>query len=140
MEALTRQMYNTTPVALLPGTNAPETKMLPEVRTTFHVDVADKGDDVVVTADLIPGVSKKDISLDLINPRALEIVCERKDEKTEEKEGYYLRERNFGSVTRVIPLPKPVTIRGSSATFKNGVLEVRLKKTAPETQGKIPVE
>ncbi|MEN6610636.1 MAG: Hsp20/alpha crystallin family protein [Methanoregulaceae archaeon] len=140
MESLTRQMYNTTPVALLPGTSGPETKMLPAHLTKLQVDVTEKDDNVVITADMIPGITKKDITLDLINPRALEIVCERKEEKTGKKEGYYLRERNFGSITRVIPLPKPVTAKGASATFENGVLEVRLKKMAAESQGKITIE
>lgn len=140
MESLSRQMYDTTPLALLPATGDSTTKMLPAPRTSFHVDVSEKDDEVVVTADMIPGVSKKDISLDLINPQALEISAERKDEKKEEKEGYYMRERTFGSMTRIVPLPKPVTEDGSSSIFKNGVLEVHLKKTTKESRGKIPVD
>jgi HSP20 family protein len=104
------------------------------------VDVSEKDDEVVVTADIIPGVAKKDITLDLIGPQALEISCERKEEKKEEKEGYYMRERTFGSMTRIIPLPKPVTEEGSSSTFKNGVLEVHLKKTTKESRGKISID
>ena len=91
MESLSRQLYNTSPVALLPATGEAAAKMLPAPRTSFHVDVSEKDDEVVVTADMIPGVSKKDISLDLINPQALEISAERKEEKKEEKEGYYMR-------------------------------------------------
>jgi len=140
MESLTRQMYETSPVALLPATGDAAAKMLPAARAPLHVDVADKENEIVVTADMIPGVTKKDISLDLINPQALEISCERREEKKEEKEGYYMRERTFGSMTRVIPLPKPVTEDGSSSTFKNGVLEVHLKKATKETRGKIAVD
>jgi HSP20 family protein len=140
MESLSRQMYGTGPVALLPATGDSATKMLPAPRTSVHVDVAEKDDEVVVTADMIPGVSKKDITLDLLNPQALEISCERKDEKKEEKEGYFMRERTFGSMTRIVPLPKPVTEDGSSSTFKNGVLEVHLKKSTKEARGKIPVD
>jgi HSP20 family protein len=140
MESLSRQMYDTGPVALLPGTGNSAAKMLPAPRTSFNVDVSEKDDEVVVTADMIPGVSKKDISLDLLNPQALGISCERRDEKKEEKEGYYLRERSFGSMTRIVPLPKPVTEDGSSSTFKNGILEVHLKKATKESRGKIPVD
>jgi HSP20 family protein len=140
MESLTRQLYNTSPVALLPASGESPVKMLPASRAPLHVDVAENDTEVVVTADMIPGVSKKDISLDLINPQALEISCERKEEKKEEKEGYYMRERSFGSMTRVVPLPKPVTEDGSSSTFKNGVLEVHLKKTTKESRGKIAVD
>jgi len=140
VESLTRQMYETSPVALLPATGDTAAKMLPAARAPLHVDVAEKDDEVIVTADMMPGVSKKDISLDLINPQALEISCERREEKKEEKEGYYLRERTFGSMTRVVPLPKSVTEDGSSSTFKNGVLEVHLKKATKETRGKIAVD
>lgn len=140
MESLTRQMYDTSPVALLPATGDTGTKLLPALQTSFRVDVAEKEDEVVVTADMIPGVSKKDISLNLINPQALEISCERREEKKEEKEGYYMRERTFGSMTRIVPLPKPVTEEGSSSTFKNGVLEIHLKKTTKESKGKITID
>jgi HSP20 family protein len=89
---------------------------------------------------MIPGVGKKDISLDLVSPQALEISCERRDEKKEEKEGYYLRERSFGSMTRIVPLPKPVTENTSSATFRNSVLEIHLKKITKESRGKISID
>jgi HSP20 family protein len=140
MESLTRQMYETNPVALLPATGDSSAMMLPAPRTTFHVDVAEKDDEVVVTADMIPGVSKKDISLELVNPQALEISFERREEKKEDKEGFFMRERTFGSMTRLVPLPKPVAEEDASATFRNGVLEVRLKKTTRESKGKIAID
>jgi HSP20 family protein len=43
-------------------------------------------------------------------------------------------------MTQLVPLPKPVTDDGSSATFKDGVLEVHLKKITKESRGKIPVD
>jgi HSP20 family protein len=73
MDALFHQMYETNPTALLPSAGESATKMLPAQQSHLRVDVAEHGDEVVVTADLITGVTKKDISLDLINPQALEI-------------------------------------------------------------------
>lgn len=140
MESLSRQLYDTSPVALLPSAGESSAKMLPASRVPLHVDVSEKDDEVVITADMMPGVSKNDISLDLINPLALEISAERRDEKNEDKEGYYMRERTFGSMTRVVPLPKPVTEDGSSSIFKNGVLEVHLKKATKTSKGKITVD
>jgi HSP20 family protein len=139
MESLSRQMYDTSPMVLLPGPAEPPTKMLPAQRAGLRVDVAETDRDVVVTADMITGVFKKDITLTLISPRALEISCERRDENQEEKEGYFMRERKFGCMTRIIPLPRAVSEEGSSASFKNGVLEVHLKKSDKETKGNIPV-
>ena len=140
MESLSRQMYETSPTVLLPGPVESGTKMLPAQRTGLRVDVADTDKEVVVTADMIPGVAKKDISLNLINPQALEISCERRDERKEEKEGYFMRERTFGSMTRVVPLPRPVSEEGASASFRNGVLEVHLKKSGNEIKGKIFID
>jgi HSP20 family protein len=140
MEALFHEMYETNPTALLPSARESPMKMLPAHQSRLGVDVSENGDEVIVTADLIPGVTKKDIALDLVNPQALEISWERKEEKKEEKEGYYLRERRFGSMTRIVPLPVPVTEDKATATVKNGVLEVHLKKTVKEPRGKIAIE
>jgi HSP20 family protein len=138
MESLSRQMYDTSPMVLLPGPALP--RMLPAQRAGLRVDVADTDREVVVTADMIPGVLKKDIMLTLISPRTLEISCERRDENQEEKEGYFLWERRFGCMTRIIPLPRAVSEDGSSASFKEGVLEVHLKKSEQETKGKISID
>jgi HSP20 family protein len=140
MDALFHQMYETNPTALLSSAGESATKMLPAQRSRLRVDVVEQGDEVVVTADLMAGVTKKDVTLDLINPQALEISWERKEEKKEEKEGYYLRERRFGSMMRIVPLPVPVTDDKATATVKTGVLEVHLKKTTKEPRGKIAIE
>jgi HSP20 family protein len=140
MDELFRQVYEKNPRALLPSAGESAMKMLPAQQTRLRVDVAEWGNEVVVTADLIPGITKKDISLDLINPQALEISWERNEERKEEKEGYYLRERSFGSMMRIVPLPVPVTEDKSTATVRDGVLEVHLMKSAKEPKGKIPIE
>lgn len=140
MESLNRQVYGTNRVALLPGTGESAIKMLPVQRTTFPVEVSEKADEVVVTAGMINGTTKNDITLHLVNPQVLEIVCERKEEMAGVIEGHYLRERTSGSFTHIVPLPKPVTDAGSSAMFTNGVLEVHLKKTRKESGGKISID
>ena len=73
---------------LLPSADETAGKMVPATRGSFRVDVTEHDDDIIVTVDMIPGVAKKDICLDLIDPHALEISCERKEEKKEEKKGY----------------------------------------------------
>lgn len=125
---------------LLPSADELAGKMVPATRGGFRVDVAEHDDEIVVTADMIPGVAKKDISLDLVSPQTLEISCERKEEKEEEKKGYYLHERRYGSMARVVPLPKAVTEEGATATFKNGVLEVHLKKRTKEPKTAISID
>jgi len=140
LESLNRQIYGTTPAALLPAPGGSPRKMLPAQQTTLPVDISENDDEVIITAGMIVGITKKDIILDLINPQALEISCERKDVTTDENERYYLRERSFRLMTRIVPLPKPVTDDGSSATFRNGMLEVHLKKITKESRGKIFID
>ena len=140
LDALFREAGEGSPTALLPAGSGSAAKMLPVTLSRPGVDVVQHEDEVVVTADLAPGVFKKDITLDLVNPRALEISWERKEEEKEEEEGYYLRERRFGSMTRIVPLPVTVTQEKATATVKNGVLEIHLKKSAKEPTAKIPIE
>lgn len=140
MDALFRQMGE--PVggtALLPAAGE-QTKLLPALRGDMKVDVKEQGDEVVVTADMPAGVAKKDISIDLVNPKALEVSCERREEKKEEKEGYFMQERVFGSMNRIVPLPKAVIEDGATASFRNGVLEVHLKKGTKEPSTRILIE
>ncbi|MDD1719395.1 MAG: Hsp20/alpha crystallin family protein [Methanoregulaceae archaeon] len=125
------------PALMPPGGTA---EGVPALRKELRVDVLEQDSMVVVTADMIPGVTKDDISIDLLDPNTLEIAAERKTEKEEEKEGYYLHERRFGAVRRVIPLPKAVKMEEAKATFKNGVLEIHLKKSAEEKKTKIAIE
>jgi HSP20 family protein len=101
--------------------------------------VKEHDDEVIVAADL-PGVEKEDVSIEVLDPRTLRIAFSRQSETKEEAEGYYVRERTWGSMDRVVKLPVDVSDEGSAATFKNGVLEVRLKKPAIEVKKKIPIE
>ena len=52
----------------------------------FQVDVTQDENEVIIAADMMPGIEKKDISMHLVSPRALEITCERREER-EVKEG-----------------------------------------------------
>lgn len=114
-------------------------RMLPAIRGEFRVDVREHDEEVIVVADL-PGVEKDDVSLQLLNPRALEISCERKGEKEEKSKGYYMRERVYGSMSRVVAMPADVTEDDSRASFTNGVLEVRLKKAKIQPKSRIQIE
>jgi HSP20 family protein len=116
-------------------------RMLPAVRGEFRVDVREDEDEVLVVADL-PGVDRENITARLLSPTELEISSERRSERSETGEqGMFVRqERTFGFMTRVVPLPHEVTAEGSRASFTNGVLELRLRKTTVERGERIPIE
>jgi len=120
-----------------------ERKMLPatggELATVEpFVDVIDKGDKVVVAAD-VPGVEKEDLSVNISGDR-LEISAERKKEAEEKKEGYVRRERTYTSYYRSIPLPTEVDGDKADATFENGVLEISMPKVKAIEKKKIKVK
>lgn len=102
------------------------------------VDVLEHDADVVVVADL-PGVGREGISVRLLDPRTLRITARREEAKEEEQAGYHMRERRIGAISRTVSLPTDVRDEGATATFKNGVLEVRLKKVAQIRGKEIPV-
>ena len=101
-----------------------------DTRTTVftpHVDVADTGKTVNVSVEL-PGMDDKDIEVSLTKD-ALVIKGEKKEEKEEKGKDYYRSERSFGSFTRSIALPEGINTEGAEASFKKGVLTVKLPKT-----------
>jgi len=67
-----------------------------------------------------------DITLD---GNTLTIKGEKKKEEEIKDEDYYRCERTFGAFSRSIDLPSEVKADKVNASFKNGVLEIRLPKT-----------
>jgi HSP20 family protein len=90
------------------------------------VDVAEKDDTYEVTAEL-PGMDEKNIEVKLVNGN-LTIKGEKKEEREEKKKDYYLSERKFGSFERSFTVPEGVDADKIEASFKKGVLTVKLPK------------
>jgi HSP20 family protein len=85
-----------------------------------------------LTAEL-PGLSEKDINLDL-SDNMLTITGEKREEKEEKEKNYHYSERRFGSFRRAVQLPHHVDRDKIEASFKNGVLSVTLPKTSDAKQ------
>lgn len=92
---------------------------------TPSVDVMERGNDIIVTADM-PGISKDDIRLEVRSDNILDISAEKKSEKKEEEKGYVRHERSYTGYYRSIRLPAPVDKTKAKASYNNGVLEVTL--------------
>ncbi|MHB8908517.1 MAG: Hsp20/alpha crystallin family protein [Syntrophales bacterium] len=90
------------------------------------VDVREDEKKVTVKAEL-PGMDEKDIEVSL-SDGVLTISGEKKDEREEEKKGYWQRETSYGAFRRVIPLPEGLSREKADARFKNGVLTVTLAR------------
>jgi HSP20 family protein len=94
-----------------------------------RVDILDLGDALQVVADM-PGVQKEDIEINL-TPERIEISAESSTETERKEEDYTYRERGYASYRRMLDLPAEVLSDKAEATFKNGVLEVKLPKKEP---------
>lgn len=99
----------------------------------YSLDVYREKDELVVKAEL-PGIKKKDMEI-TVEDDVLNIKAEKKQEEVAEDATYYNRERHFGQYFRSMSLPFHVDTDKISATFRNGLLEIRLPK-AEETKGK----
>lgn len=112
---------------------SPFLKDLEDVDWVPKVEILRHNGDFTVRAEL-PGLTKDDVKVELTD-NALTLSGERKEEKEEKLEGYYRTERSYGSFYRVIPLPEGTSIDKATATFNNGLLEVKLQ--VPKTEPRI---
>lgn len=94
------------------------------------VDLYEKDDHFVIKAEL-PGVNKKDISIDL-KDRVLTLSGERSHDNEVKEESYYRRERFYGKFQRAFTLPADVDSDKIKAEFKDGLLKITVPK--PEQQ------
>ena len=104
------------------------------------LDVFEEKDDIVVKAEL-PGMEKENLEVNLTD-HTLTIKGEKKREEETKKENYYRAERTYGSFLRSLELPKEVHADKVKASFKNGILEVRMPTTeeAKAKEVKVKVE
>lgn len=92
------------------------------------LDVLHEDGDVLVRAEL-PGVRPGDVDITL-SRGVLTISGQRKAEAEQQGQGYYVRERRYGSFRRSLVLPEGIDESKIDARYDNGVLEVRISGAA----------
>jgi HSP20 family protein len=102
------------------GNGTPPSRWIPAM------DLVEEDEHFVLRADL-PGVEEDAVSVEL-EDNVLSISGERKAEQEDRKQGYYRIERASGSFTRALTLPEGIDPESIQASFKRGVLEVRIPK------------
>jgi len=102
------------------------------------VDVAETKNEIVANIE-IPGMDPKEFDISL-SKGTLTIKGEKKQDKREEEENYHLVERRYGAFTRSIPLPQGAESDKISASYKNGVLTVRLLKSEETEKKEIKIK
>ena len=85
-----------------------------------------RDDDTQVIRAEIPGIDPdKDVEL-TVDGGMLRISAHRRVEETTEDKGYSRHELRYGSMTRTLPLPEGAAESAITATYKDGILEVRI--------------
>lgn len=92
------------------------------------VDIGEENDAYVIHAEL-PGVSSEDVKLRMEN-NVLTLSGEKTQEEKSEDKTYHRFERTYGSFQRVFSFPAPVDAEAIEASYKNGVLTIRVPKIA----------
>ncbi|MDR2029634.1 MAG: Hsp20/alpha crystallin family protein [Treponema sp.] len=114
-----------------------ESPLSPAFRTSGQVpavDIRETGSAYILDAEL-PGYEEKAIEVHVDN--GVLTIESKKEEKTEKKdENFIIRERRSDSFSRAFKLPENADPEAISATFKNGLLSLEIKKRA-ETKKRI---
>lgn len=95
---------------------------------TPRVDMTETDKELLVKVEL-PGMTEKDIDIS-ISRDVLTISGEKKQEKEQNEKGWYRMERQYGSFSRSIPLPYEIESDKVEALYKNGILSIKLPKSA----------
>lgn len=103
------------------------------VLSEISVDVADTGEEIVVTADL-PGFAEDAIDL-RADQESITLSADAETEAVEEDANYHRKERSHQSVSRRVRLPESVDAAAATASYTNGVLTVTLPKLDPDAPG-----
>jgi len=101
-------------------------------------DLYETKDDLVVSLE-IPGARENDISVSITGD-LLTVRGERKLERELEDESDHRLERAFGKFERTIQLPMPVQSDKVRATYRDGVLEIKLPKVEEVKPKEIKVD
>ena len=100
-------------------------------------EVEETEKEIVVSVE-VPGMEKEDCHI-TIEGNTLYLSGEKRFERETQDSTYHVMERAYGAFQRSIPLPRNVDIDKADASYKNGVLTVRLPKAGSENIKSIKV-
>jgi HSP20 family protein len=105
------------------------------------VDVYEHDTDVIVKCEL-PGMKRDDINVKFVDNNTLVLSGERKSEEKIEKSGYLRQECTYGAFSRTLNLPEGLVHEKAKASYKDGILEIRIPKSeeAISKTWTIPIE
>ena len=93
-------------------------------------EVEEMEKEIVVRLE-VPGMEKEDFSI-TVEGNTLYMSGEKRYERDTRDSTYYLMERAYGAFQRTIPLPHNIDADRAQASYKNGVLSIRMPKVVGE--------
>jgi len=131
----------------LPGWLEPLLGDWPRLRAMFaeddglmRVENFTDGNEAVVRVEM-PGIDPdKDVEIN-VTRHTLRVHAERREESKTHDKGSFHSEFRYGSFTRVVPMPAGATEEDVKATYKDGILEVRVAiDRAAAAATKVPIQ
>ncbi|MGA2510646.1 MAG: Hsp20 family protein [Candidatus Acidiferrales bacterium] len=110
-----------------------------ELLHPVHINITESGETLNVQAE-VPGFSANELQVSL-DPHRLTITGKRETTKEQEKKGKTVyREQCSSEILRIVDLPAEVDASKTTATLKNGVLELSMPKSAQTKSTRVEVK
>ena len=132
-----REMLSLDPLRALFGSSL-GLQQMPMQNFMPHFEVRETDDAYIFRADL-PGVKDDDLDITLAQNR-LTVSGKREMEQRNEQDRYYAVERAYGSFTRTFTLPTDIDVDRVDADLKDGVLSLKIPKSAEQQPKKVQVK
>ncbi len=102
-----------------------------------QMDIFETPDEIVIHAELA-GVEKEDLGVD-VSSKAVRVYGCRRELAQNPGANYRLAEIQYGKFERILFLPTRIDAREVASSFRNGLLQLRLKKIPLGKAYKIPI-
>jgi HSP20 family protein len=103
--------------------------------SNLALDMYETEDAIVIETSPIPGIKAEEIEVSITGD-VLTIRGETRPEGAEAKGQYLRQERQFGSFSRAVTIPRPIKAEETAASFKDNVLTITIPK-AEEAKPKV---
>ena len=102
------------------------------------MDVKETDDEITALVEL-PGIAKEDIKVS-VRGDVLTVSGEKSQEKSDTKENVHRVERSYGFFKRSVVLPAEVETSKVKASFKDGILKIKMPKIESKKPKEIPIQ
>jgi HSP20 family protein len=103
-----------------------------------QMDIFETEDAIMIVCE-VSGVKKENLVVE-IDSAAVKISGKREDPRRSAVLRYHLAEIRYGSFERILMLPVPIDVNEVTASYNDGILNIKMIKRAPDKVHQIPIE